>query len=56
MSGNTIDMKFVMKVLFLVLFGVKCQMNIKEKITENVENIEKSVAAIDKVLDQNFQY
>ena len=59
MSGNTIDMKFVMKVLFLTLFGVKSQMNIKEmlkrsqKIAENVENIEKSVGAIEKVLDQN---
>ena len=58
-SGKTIDMKFVMKVLFLTLFGVKSQMNIKEmlkrsqKIAENVENIEKSVAAIEKVLDQN---
>ena len=61
MSGNTIDMKFVMKVLFLTLFGVKSQMNIKEmlkrsqKIDENVENIEKSVGAIEKVLDQNVQ-
>lgn len=61
MSGNTIDMKFVMKVLFLTLFGVKSQMNIKEmlkrsqKIAENVENIEKSVGAIEKVLDQNVQ-
>ena len=61
MSGNTIDMKFVMKVLFLVLFGVKSQMNIKKMLNryqefeENVENIEKSVGAIEKVLDQNVQ-